>query len=409
MKQFLSICGIFLLISGGVAAQNGSAALQDLRVDVIYLSSDFMQGRETGTESERLAAQYIASRFEEAGLSPKGDNGSYFQEFAAVVKSNPHAESGENRTARNVIGFINNKAAQTVVIGAHYDHLGHGISGSLYTGEPAIHNGADDNASGVAGLLRLATMLKEKGPKKSNYLFIAFSGEELGLYGSKYFVDHPTLEWQKINYMLNMDMIGRLDSAGVLLVNGVGTSPSWPEVMATIKVDGLTIKTSEGGMGPSDHASFYLNERPVLHFFTGQHSDYHKPSDDSELINYEGIESVTRYIFDLIVGLDKKGRLEFTKTVDENEGRQAARFKVSLGVMPDYVFQGEGLRIDGVTDGRPAQVAGLQRGDILIQIGDMPVKDIYDYMEGLGLYEKGQTTKVIILRGTERLEKEVTF
>ncbi|MCB9283658.1 MAG: M20/M25/M40 family metallo-hydrolase [Lewinellaceae bacterium] len=409
MKKFLGIWCISLGLLGGLSAQDNQAVLQELRVDVVYLSSDLLQGRETGTEGERLAAQYIASRFAAIGLTPKGDNGSYFQEFKAVVKANPHEATGENRMARNVVGYINNKAAQTVVIGAHYDHLGHGISGSLYTGGPAIHNGADDNASGVAGLLRLAEMLKEKGPKKNNYLFIAFSGEELGLYGSKYFVDHPTLDWEKINYMLNMDMIGRLDTSGVLLVNGVGTSPSWNEVMPKIQVKGLTIKTSEAGMGPSDHASFYLKDRPVLHFFTGQHSDYHKPSDDSELINYDGIEEVTRYIYQLIGALDGKGRLEFVKTKDENEGRQAARFKVSLGVMPDYVYDGEGMRIDGVTDGRPAQLAGLQRGDVIVQLGDMPIKDIYDYMEALGQYEKDQTAKVIILRGSERLEKEVTF
>ena len=409
MKQFLIFLSLFLWSLGSASAQDTDAVLQDLRVDVIYLSSDLLEGRETGTEGERLAAQYIATRFEEIGLIPKGDKKSYFQEFTAVVKAHPHAKEGETRTARNVVGYINNKAPQTVVLGAHYDHLGHGISGSLWTGEPAIHNGADDNASGVAGLLRLAEALKEKGPKKSNYLFVAFSGEELGLFGSKYFVDNTPLKWKKINYMLNMDMIGRLDENGVLLVNGVGTSPSWQEAMADINIEGLSIKTSEGGMGPSDHAPFYLNDLPVLHFFTGQHSDYHKPTDDSELVNYEGIEVVTRYILELVEALDGEGPMEFTKTKDENEGRQAARFKVSLGVMPDYVYQGEGMRIDGVTDGRPAQLAGLQRGDILIQIGDLPVKDIYDYMEGLSKYEKGQTTTVVVLRDKKKLKKEVTF
>lgn len=409
MKKLLGIIGLTLLTLASAAAQDGSAILQDLRVDVIYLSSDLLQGRETGTEGERLAAQYIASRFASIGLKPLGDNGTYYQEFSAVLKSNPHAEAGETRTARNVIGYIDNKAKQTVVIGAHYDHLGHGISGSLHTGEPAIHNGADDNASGVAGLLRLATALKEKSPKKNNYLFIAFSGEELGLYGSKYFTEHIPFGWERINYMLNMDMIGRLDTAGVLVVNGAGTSPVWGQVMPGIRVEGLQVKTTESGMGPSDHAPFYLNDRPVLHFFTGQHSDYHKPSDDSERINYEGLEKVTRFMLDLISATDVKGRLEFTKTKDEQPGRQAARYKVSLGVMPDYVFQGEGMRIDGVTDGRPAQLAGLQRGDILIQLGDTPIKDIYDYMEGLSRFEQGQTAKVIILRGEERIEKEVTF
>ena len=407
MKQLISVLFIGPLLAGCLMAQNNDLLLQDLRVDVVYLSSDCLQGRETGTQGELLAAQYIATRFQELGLTPKGDNGTFFQEFSAVVKSNPHAQTGETRTARNVIGYINNKAQQTVVIGAHYDHLGHGISGSLNTGEPAIHNGADDNASGVAGLFRIAQALREKGPKKNNYMIIAFSGEELGLYGSKFFVEHPSIDWAKVNYMLNMDMIGRLDS--VLVIGGVGTSPLWAQLLPSIKVEGISLKTTESGIGPSDHASFYLNDRPVLHFFTGQHSDYHKPSDDSELVNYEGIEKVTRFIIQLIAAADGKGRLEFTKTKDEQEGRQAAQFKVSLGVMPDYVYQGEGLRIDGVTDGRPAQMAGLQKGDVLIQLGELPIKDIYDYMEGLGKFEKGQTAKVVILRGGERLEKEVTF
>jgi len=407
MKTWHILTALLLLFAAGLHAQSDESVLQDIRVDVIYLSSDFLQGRETGTEGERLAAQYIASRFSELGLLPRGDNGTYFQEFSAVVKMNPHEQTGETRTGRNVIGYINNKARHTVVIGAHYDHLGHGIAGSLNAGEPAVHNGADDNASGVAGLIRLAQALKENGPKKNNYLFIAFSGEELGLYGSKYFADNPSLDWEKINYMLNMDMIGRLDS--VLVIGGVGTSPAWAEAMPSIPADGFSIKKTESGIGPSDHTSFYLKDRPVLHFFTGQHSDYHKPSDDSELVNFEGVEKVTRYILGLIRAVDGKGRLAFTKTKDEQEGRQAAKFKVSLGVMPDYVYQGEGMRIDGVTDGRPAQLAGLQRGDVIIRIGELPVKDIYDYMEGLSKFEKGQTAKVVILRGGERLEKEVTF
>lgn len=391
-----------------LVAQPREAVLQDLRVDVIYLSSNYLEGRETGTEGERLAAQYISSRFAAIGLKPKGDNNTFFQEFPAVVKPHPHAEAGESRTARNVVGYIDNKAKQTVIIGAHYDHLGYGAFGSLHAGEPDIHNGADDNASGVAGLLRLAEALKEKGaPRKNNYLFIAFSGEELGLYGSKFFVESAKGEWDKVNYMLNMDMIGRLDS--VLVVGGVGTSPAWNEIMPSIASGGFSIKTTESGMGPSDHAPFYLAEKPVLHFFTGQHGDYHKPSDDSELVNYEGIEKVTRYMLQLIASADAKGKLAFTKTKDEQEGRQAARFKVSLGVMPDYVYQGEGMRIDGVTDGRPAQIAGMRRGDILVQIGDTPVANIYDYMEGLGRFEKGQKTKAVVLRDGERLVLDVVF
>ncbi|MCB0593081.1 MAG: M28 family peptidase, partial [Phaeodactylibacter sp.] len=230
-------------------------------------------------------------------------------------------------------------------IGAHYDHLGHGIMGSLYAGDPAIHNGADDNASGVAALLRIAEELKKGRAKNNNYLFMGFSGEEMGLFGSKYFANNPTINLGKVNYMLNMDMVGRLNEEKVLAVNGAGTSPAWKEAIENLSIGGIQAKTTDSGIGPSDHTSFYLKDLPVLHFFTGQHTDYHKPSDDAELVNYKGLMLVTDYILALIDELDGAGKLAFTKTKDEDEGKRAAAFKVTLGVMPDYVYQGEGMRI----------------------------------------------------------------
>lgn len=413
MKHFkFSLFISILLVSNFAFAQKSKTAdLQDLRVDVVYLSSDLLEGRETGSEGEKLAAQYIASRFEKMGLKPGGNNNTWYQSFDFKYNPNPHGGTGgEDRTGKNVLGYLDNGAATTVVIGAHYDHLGHGDFSSLAANDHSIHNGADDNASGIAALLHIAEYLKTSGKAKSNnYLFMAFSGEELGLVGSKAFVNNPTADITKVNYMLNMDMVGRLNTEKVLAINGAGTSPLWKEALAAIKVADIQVKTTDSGVGPSDHTSFYFADKPVLHFFTGQHTDYHKPSDDAEKINYEGLLDVSNYIIALIEKMDSKGKLAFAKTKDEDENRRAANFKVTLGVMPDYVYTGEGLRIDGVIDDRPGAKAGLQKGDVILQMGDIPVKDIYGYMEGLSKFKAGETTKVKVKRGEKTMEVEVTF
>ena len=407
--KFLNLLVTLLLLGSNLFAQSPDKALQQMKVDVVYLASNLLEGRMTGEEGERLAAEYIASRFEEVGLKPMGQNGSWYHDFRFRYNSNPRsAEGGIEGIGKNVIGYLDNNAPTTVIIGAHYDHLGHGLDGSsLYAGEPAIHNGADDNASGVACMLYLAEYLKNSDAKNNNYLFIGFSGEEMGLFGSKRFAESPTIDLSKVNYMLNMDMVGRLNEEKVLAINGVGTSPVWKEVLPNIQVDGIKAKTTESGIGPSDHTSFYLKDIPVLHFFTGQHTDYHKPSDDSELVNYDGLYSVSKYIATLIESLDQKGKLAFTKTKEEQ--KQAASFKVSLGVMPDYVYDGEGMRIDAVLDGKPADKAGLKAGDVVIQIGDVKVKDIYDYMEGLSKFNKGEKATVVVKRKDKEIKKEVVF
>jgi aminopeptidase YwaD len=315
----------------------------------------------------------------------------------------------EEATGNNVLGYIDNKAENTIVIGAHYDHLGHGGDESLYRGEPAIHNGADDNASGVAGVIELARYIKANGPKSNNYLFMAFSGEEKGLLGSGHFAKNPSIDLSKVNYMLNMDMIGRLKTEEpTLIVSGVGTSDAWKITMSYIKQDNFKIKTTESGVGPSDHTSFYLKNIPVLHFFSGTHNDYHKPSDDEHLINYKGEFDILNYMITLIEKLDDKGKLNFIKTKEENN-EESPRFKVTLGVVPDYAFEGAGMRIDGVTDGKPAALAGLKSGDIVISIGDHKVQDMMSYMKALGKFEKGQKAAVGILRGKEELKIDVTF
>lgn len=401
---------LFFLASIQLTLLGQKFDVQQLKVDVVYLASDYLEGRETGKKGEQLAAEYIAYRFEQLGLAPKGDDGSYFHEFNFKHSNNPHMTGGgDKKVGKNVVAYLDNGAANTVVIGAHYDHLGMGGFGSLYTGEPAIHNGADDNASGIAAMLKIAAHLKQGKAKGNNYLFIGFSGEEMGLFGSKKYVESPTIDLSKVNYMVNMDMVGRLNEEKVLAIHGVGTSPVFAGVIEKVQVGGIKAKTSDSGVGPSDHTSFYLKNIPVLHFFTGQHSDYHKPVDDAALVNYKGLNLVGNYIIALIEKLDANGKVEFSKTKDESQGRQASSFKVTLGVMPDYVNEGEGMRIDSVIEGRPGAEAGMQSGDVIVKMGDLEVKDIYDYMEGLGKFKKGESTTVVVLRGKEKKSLKVTF
>ncbi len=316
----------------------------------------------------------------------------------------------KQRTGHNVIGYIDNQSATTVIIGAHFDHLGYGEdNNSLYTGqEPQVHNGADDNASGTAALLELGRLLRSGKLRGNNYLLIAFSGEELGLYGSKYFTEHPTIDLSAVNYMINMDMVGRLnDSTRGLTIGGYGTSPAWGETIS-LQDKYFRIKIDSSGTGPSDHTSFYRKNIPVLFFFTGLHTDYHKPSDDAERINYTGQLMVLKYIYKTIEAVENRGRLAFTKTREMNMGAKTS-FKVTLGIMPDYTFSGGGVIVDGVSEGKIAQKAGIRAGDILQQLGEYKFSDVQGYMEALSKFKKGDTTTVRIKRGEELMMFEVVF
>jgi Zn-dependent M28 family amino/carboxypeptidase len=337
----------------------------------------------------------------------------YFSDKTATLDIKINTEIGEKkRTGHNVIGYINNEAATTVILGAHFDHLGYGEDGNsmLRTGEKLIHNGADDNASGTAALIELARILKTSKTKNNNYLFIAFSGEELGLFGSKYFTEHPTIDFATINYMINMDMVGRLnDSTKILSVGGYGTSPQWATVInKQDKKLPFVVKIDSSGTGPSDHTSFYRKDIPVLFFFTGQHRDYHRPSDDADRINYIGELNVINYINSIINNLNKQSqKMAFLKTRESQTSTTS--FRVTLGIMPDYTYDGSGVRADGVTDGRPAAKAGLKTGDVIIQLGDNPVNSMETYMQALNKFKKGDKTIVKFKRGNETLESAIEF
>ena len=382
-----------------VVATKGSAAL------IIHNSSDLKDDLKFEAKS-KIETQKIPVLFINKNIKNKLLNDEIkFIDFKLEVSI-----SDKKRIGHNVIGYIDNGAANTIILGAHYDHLGYGEDhNSLYTGsKPQIHNGADDNASGTAALIEMSKKIKKSNLKNNNYLFIAFSGEELGLFGSKYYTEHPNIDLTKANYMINMDMIGRLnDSTHGLTIGGYGTSPMWGKVI-TAKDKYLKINLDSNGTGPSDHTSFYKKDMPVLFFFTGAHSDYHKPSDDANKINYFGELVIIKYILQLIKKTNNKEKLNFTKTRDpQTQGKRS--FSVSMGIMPDYTFSGTGVRADGISDGKPAEKAGLKTGDVIIQMGEYKIADVQGYMQTLGKFKKGDTTKVSVKRGVEEIIFTVTF
>ena len=395
-----------LMLAGIINATAQQRVPMDQIVRVAsYLSSDELNGRGTGTTEEKKAAKFIAEQFEAMHLKPKGRKG-YFYDFSYKYDANIHDTIKANlkpKIGRNVMAFLDNGAENTIVIGAHYDHCGLGLDGNSLDANPKgkIHNGADDNASGVAGVLALAHYLSTNGFKeKNNFLFITFSGEELGLLGSKKWCEQPSIPLEKINYMINLDMIGRLnESTKKLLVYGVGTSDIFKETIDKNNAY-FSIKYDSAGVGPSDHTSFYLKDIPVLHFFTGQHGDYHKPTDDADKINFNGEEKILELIIDILNDLDTKPKLNFYKTKSVDMGNSS--FKVTMGIMPDYAFdESLGMRIDGVTDGKPASKSGIQKGDIIIKLGTYKVDNVQDYTKALGHFNKGDKTTVTLKRKSD--------
>lgn len=322
----------------------------------------------------------------------------------------------KTRSGSNVAGYIDNGALRTVVIGAHFDHLGMGEDGnSLLQGAAQIHNGADDNASGTAAMMELARLLKGSKQKTSNYLFIAFSGEELGLFGSKYFTENPTVDLGKVTYMINMDMLGRLNAAAPsITIGGYGTSPVWSSTYAVkgkkaLYSGPLQYKFDSSGTGPSDHTSFYRKNIPVLFFFTGLHSDYHRPTDDADKINYTGQMHIVKHIHSLIETVNAgTQKITFTPTREVPMGTNA-RFSVTLGIMPDYTFSGSGVKVDGISEGKAAQKAGMQAGDVIIKLGEHPVNSVETYMQALSKFKAGDQADVEYSRGGDKKRVTIVF
>lgn len=312
----------------------------------------------------------------------------------------------ERSMTSNVVGMIPGTSDEYVVIGAHADHLGMGQNNSLYRGEPAIHNGADDNASGTSSILELAQYFVQRTLKR-NVIVIAFSAEEMGLLGSKHFVEHPPVELSKTVAMLNFDMVGRMKDRK-LVVYGIGTSPGFRELLnAHADTSRVHLSLKNDGNGPSDFAEFYRKGIPVLAFFTDLHEDYHRPSDDADKINVEGQWDVVQMAARIIEQLAQdSARPVFTRVQGETSGAMRG-FKVSLSVVPSYSFDGEGMKVDDVNPGGPGDQAGMKKGDVIVKFGGKPIRNIYDYTYALGEFNPGQQVDVVVRRGSEEVTLSV--
>ncbi len=323
----------------------------------------------------------------------------------------------ESARVRNVLAVLPGHgphADEFVVVGAHYDHVGYGGPGSLAPGVRAVHNGADDNASGTAAVLELARLLSERSePLGRSVLFILFTAEERGLIGSQYFVNHPTVPLEKIVAMINLDMVGRLTD-DKLVVYGTGTSPQFSKWIEQLgQTYGFKLKMVPTGFGPSDHSSFYAKKIPVLHFFTDLHKDYHRPSDDPEKINYEGMVRIVSAVHDVVLRVTElEERPEFVNVRPRRPQRQQRTEgqMAYFGSIPSYTATDvDGVLIEGVAEDGPAARAGIKPKDVLVKMGDIEIHGLEDFAEALRKYKPGQKVKVTVKRGEKLLELEVTL
>ncbi|MGA7991878.1 MAG: M20/M25/M40 family metallo-hydrolase [Thermoanaerobaculia bacterium] len=316
----------------------------------------------------------------------------------------------------NVIGLLKgadaDKSAEIVIVGAHYDHLGMGGTTSLASGGgPQIHHGADDNASGVAAMLETARDLAAKRASlPRSVLFIAFAAEELGTLGSLQFTKHPTVPWDSVVAMFNMDMVGRL-RGDKLDVQGVGTSPAWKGLVESSNAEAkFKLALLEGGFGPSDHSPFYAAKRPVLFVFTGAHADYHKPSDTADRIDSEGIVRVVKFVEPVVAAVAAAPeKIAFTLVKGGTAPSGSRSFRVWVGGIPDFSEEGSGVKLSGVTGGSPAEKAGLMAGDTIVKFGDRELRNLYDYTYALQGKKPGEKVNIVVKRVEDGKTVDKTF
>ncbi len=402
--------------------RSASVSLKLLSGHISYLASDELGGRGVGSEGIELAAEYIANQFLDYGLLPGGDDGSYFQWFD-VTQRRRDSDAPKIRT-KNVIAILPGAgplANEYVVFGGHYDHIGNvpprrrpRLDNDFDPADARIHNGADDNASGTAGVLELARIYAS-GPKpRRSLIFMGFSGEELGLLGSAHFANHPTVPLEDIVAMINMDMIGRLDGRAVE-VWAVGTGKEFDAFIDKHIADttNLQVKKEAGMRFDSDHASFYAKDIPVLFAFSGLHEDYHRPSDDVDKIDYDGAIGIVQFIqavADDIIQADERPTFQEVKNTSPRGGRRLD-LKVRMGFRPGAPDSDEpsGILVESVLEGGPADQAGIKAGDIIIAINKTPVKNFMDYVKAVKPFKPGDQTDVTVRRGDREVTLKVTF
>jgi hypothetical protein len=388
-----------------------------IRRDIEYLASDQLEGRLAGTPGNDSAAAYLARRYRSLGLTELVPG--YLQPFNALSAQDAHMGRTAPRPTQNVVALLRGRDPalrdEYIVIGAHFDHLGRETT---FAQDPeagnAIRNGADDNASGTAAVLDLARMLAADPPRRS-VIFVNFSAEELGVLGSSWFVNHPPVPLERIVAMINFDMVGRLRN-DKLIVYGTATATELKGIVdsANAAAGSAMFRISGGGdgYGPSDQSSFYAKDIPVLHFFTDLHEDYHRATDDADKINAGGEARVVDLALRVARAVaDRPERLTFVRiapparTAVSEEGKQTY-----LGTVPDMgASDAKGLRLTGVRPGSPADQGGLKAGDVIVELGGVAVKDLYSYSDALYAHKPGDVVKIVVLRGSERLELSVTL
>jgi hypothetical protein len=405
------------LLSGLIATVSLPGWVQAQRIvepprlldDIKFLTDDRLQGRATGSPGADSAAAYLARRFSEVGLQPAA--GGWFQSFT-IGRGAPAGRQGKagGVVGKNVIGILPGRDPvlrnQTVILGAHYDHLGLGGFGSLDPDSTGlVHNGADDNASGVAGLIQVAARLAASRPART-VVFIAFSGEELGLLGSSHYVKEPIYPLAGTLAMINLDMVGRLRN-GRLIVFGARSAKEFPALLDSLNwYAGFDLRAQGDGYGPSDQSSFYAAKRPVLHLFTDLHEDYHRTTDDWQKVNLDGLKRVADFTLGLVTALaNRRNPLTFLDlpapppSQTASSTAAASGYGAYLGTVPDMTGAPGGVRLVGVRAGSPAEKAGLRGDDIITRIGTVDTPDLQSMTEALRSHRPGETVEIVVRRG----------
>lgn len=408
MTNLFSILFFTLIAFYSVTQSGNTLLINSLKKQVEVLSGEEMKGRRAGSSGEEKAAMFIVEQLKSSHI-PSLTTSYYVPfEFNDISKSSKNQPNDVKiSSANNIVGFIDNKRERSLVIGAHYDHLGKGFHiNSRSTVENPVHFGADDNASGVASVLHIANQLNQNEIREAfNILVILFSAEEIGLVGSKAWIEQFS-DSLSMAGMINLDMVGRMQDREVQIY-GLGTSPSWKQFSNNLDTT-INWKLDSSGLGPSDHASFYLDSIPAIHFFTGQHQDYHKETDTYDKINYNGMALIVNTLYQGIIQLSTNAPFVFSSTKN-NSAKKRPELKVTMGVMPSYTSDGSGLKIDGVIEGKPAHKAKLLKDDKIISIDNREVNDIYDYMEVLADYDKGDKALITIIRNNKTKTLTIQF